>query len=202
MNHLKVEERKKIPAKCPICDKEFKNIYAMSSHKGHCIGNSKPPTHTGWSKGKNFLTDKRIKSSKTEETIFCEDSLVDRQFVKNILTAEGRGKSCEKCKITEWNGEEISFHLDHINGKNKDHRRENLQFLCPNCHSQTKTYCGKRNKGTKRSNQKKVTDEKFVEALRISPNINSALKKIDYPPCKAHYARAKELIEKFNIEMQ
>ena len=32
--------------------------------------------------------------------------------------------------------------LDHINGINTDHRLENLRLLCPNCHSQTPTYCG------------------------------------------------------------
>jgi 5-methylcytosine-specific restriction endonuclease McrA len=32
------------------------------------------------------------------------------------------------------------LHLDHINGINNDNRRENLRFLCPNCHSQTPTY--------------------------------------------------------------
>lgn len=31
--------------------------------------------------------------------------------------------------------------LDHRNGKNDDNRLENLRWLCPNCHSQTDTYC-------------------------------------------------------------
>ena len=30
--------------------------------------------------------------------------------------------------------------LDHINGINKDNRLENYQWLCPNCHCQTKTW--------------------------------------------------------------
>lgn len=47
----------------------------------------------------------------------------------------------------EWNGNKISLHLDHINGISGDHRLENLRFLCPNCHSQTKNYTG-RNKIT------------------------------------------------------
>jgi 5-methylcytosine-specific restriction endonuclease McrA len=33
--------------------------------------------------------------------------------------------------------------LDHINGVSDDHRLENLRLLCPNCHSQTDTYCGR-----------------------------------------------------------
>ena len=31
--------------------------------------------------------------------------------------------------------------LDHINGIHSDNRLENLRILCPNCHSQTDTFC-------------------------------------------------------------
>lgn len=43
-------------------------------------------------------------------------------------------------------GRPVTLHLDHINGNNRDHRLENLRFLCPLCHSQTDTYTG-RNRG-------------------------------------------------------
>lgn len=36
--------------------------------------------------------------------------------------------------------------MDHINGIHNDHRIENLRLLCPNCHSQTKTFAGRRHK--------------------------------------------------------
>jgi hypothetical protein len=50
---------------------------------------------------------------------------------------------CAVCGIDEWNGRALSLHLDHRNGNSFDHRLENLQLLCPNCHSQTDTYCAK-----------------------------------------------------------
>lgn len=53
---------------------------------------------------------------------------------------------CAECEISEWKNKELSLHLDHINGDSYDNRLENLRFLCPNCHSQTDTYCGKKNR--------------------------------------------------------
>ena len=67
--------------------------------------------------------------------------------LKTRLIKEGRMEyKCEKCGINEWLNQPLSLHLDHKNGKNNDHRIENLRFLCPNCHSQTDTYAGKNKK--------------------------------------------------------
>lgn len=51
---------------------------------------------------------------------------------------------CESCGITEYNHKAISLELNHINGKSSDHSLDNLELLCPNCHSQTDTYRSKK----------------------------------------------------------
>ena len=64
--------------------------------------------------------------------------LKNRLLKENIL--EDR---CSICGIDEWQGKKISLQLDHIDGNSHNHRLDNLRLVCPNCHSQTDTYCGK-----------------------------------------------------------
>ena len=50
---------------------------------------------------------------------------------------------CAVCGIISWQDKPLSLHLHHINGVKNDNRLENLQMLCPNCHSQTDSYSGR-----------------------------------------------------------
>ena len=64
--------------------------------------------------------------------------------LKKRLIKEGIKKNiCENCSIDIWDGKNLVMHLDHIDGNRYNHSLDNLRMLCPNCHSQTDTYCGK-----------------------------------------------------------
>jgi len=80
--------------------------------------------------------------------IFIEDSPYVNNRVelkKKALRAGYLENECYICHLGPvWNGQPLVLQLDHINGKNNDHRPENLRILCPNCHTQTETYAGKR----------------------------------------------------------
>jgi 5-methylcytosine-specific restriction endonuclease McrA len=82
-----------------------------------------------------------------DEVLVEGSSYVAVATLKRRLIEEGLLEPrCRQCGIDAWQGQPIVLHLDHINGIRNDHRLENLRLLCPNCHSQTETYCG-RNKG-------------------------------------------------------
>lgn len=53
---------------------------------------------------------------------------------------------CSICSIKDWANKKLTLQLDHIDGNNKNNSFNNLRLLCPNCHSQTPTYCIGKNK--------------------------------------------------------
>jgi 5-methylcytosine-specific restriction endonuclease McrA len=92
------------------------------------------PSGKGTKKSKNstddFLSNKvKIRSQKLKEILFSEELKIP---------------VCEECGIKEWNGRRIIFELDHIDGNNKNNSFDNLKILCPNCHSQTPTFRGRK----------------------------------------------------------
>ena len=73
------------------------------------------------------------------ENIECSRPVIRKAIAKyNLLDPK-----CSKCDIQTWMGEEILLELDHINGNPKEHNKNNLRYLCPNCHSQTNTFRNK-----------------------------------------------------------
>lgn len=75
-----------------------------------------------------------------ENSTYTSVNHLKHRLLKDGLLIE----RCAECPTTNmWNGKPITLQLDHINGEHLDHRLENLRLLCPNCHSQTKTFAGR-----------------------------------------------------------
>lgn len=95
-------------------------------------GHLKDKTHN-WA-AKRPLQEVLVENS----TYTCSNSLRKRLINEGVFE-----RVCNNCKNAEWLDRPIPLELDHKNGHNMDHRLENLQLLCPNCHALTHNYRGK-----------------------------------------------------------
>lgn len=135
------------------------------------------------------------------------DFLWNDKIKKKILKANLLNYECSNCKINEWLGKKLSLHLDHINGICNDNRIENLRFLCPNCHSQTETFCSKsKTIGRAKLKEKQILQkrkqslQKQKECLDCNNKISKASKRCKscaskLQPTKINWPPIEKLIE-------
>ncbi len=74
------------------------------------------------------------------------DALPHAEQRRRVLAEQN--DTCLRCEINEWMGEQLVLELDHINGDHNDNQRDNLRYLCLNCHSLTPTYRNRKRKAT------------------------------------------------------
>lgn len=111
-------------------------------------------------------------------SIKCQHDYVYRNYIERWLRGEESGShsknselqanhvrrflfekydsNCQKCGWGEKNtaSNRIPLAVHHIDGNSSNNRPNNLELLCPNCHSLTHNF-GSRNKGNGRKNRKK-----------------------------------------------
>ena len=133
-------------------------------------------------------SDKTTKYSLNE--ILIENSqYTNRAVLKKRLIKEGLLEYKCKCGNTGiWKRKKLSLQLEHKNGINNDNRLENLEFLCPNCHSQSKTFAGKNNKCSIKKKRKKLQTKRINYC-----SCGAQIKNRSYKCQKCHYENLRKI---------
>lgn len=91
-----------------------------------------------WNKGQTFTPKKNW-----EDVLVMNDDKsprTKRRVLKRCMVEYGIEYKCRKCGVGDsWQGEELAIEINHIDGKFYNNLPDNLEFLCPNCHSQERT---------------------------------------------------------------
>lgn len=86
----------------------------------------------------------------SKEEFFKKDKLIKAYDIRKKIFKEGlKENKCEICGLTEWLNNPIQLQIHHIDGDHMNNEIENIQLLCPNCHSQTENFAGRKNKKNK-----------------------------------------------------
>lgn len=103
-------------------------------------------TGKGWRRGKEFGIERMsIRDILIKDSRYSTGSPRQSSKIKNLLFRLGiKDKRCEECGILNWMNKDIGFELHHIDGDSLNNEINNLKILCPNCHSQTSNFRGRR----------------------------------------------------------
>jgi hypothetical protein len=90
---------------------------------------------------KNAARKKAFASRKTYDEVFnlSPEYRLKGKMLTRALIESGTEYKCVKCDVKNtYNGLPITLEVDHVDENWRNNKKENLQFLCPNCHSQRK----------------------------------------------------------------
>lgn len=204
---------------CPKCTTEFDNI-GKASIKKFCsrkCSNSRGPRTDEFKRNLSeklksrprIVTDamreswlgasKKRSATMLRRLVTADFNTLSTDSKKNRVILEQQGR-CLHCKISTWQGIKIKLQVDHIDGDSTNNARENLRGLCPNCHSQTETYCG-RNKAYLKRGGNMITDERLLTALLSHTSISAALVSLGRNRNRNNYERCTALLNKHNATL-
>ena len=125
---------KSINSKCSICNKPIR-----TNTTGKCL--------ECFNKEKqDVILNKWLKTGDTG----CKTSTTIRSVIRTYIYKK-QNYCCAICNMKNtWNGKELKFILDHIDGNASNNLESNLRLICPNCDSQLDTYKSKNKNSARR----------------------------------------------------
>ena len=128
-----------------------------------------------------------------DDEVFAHNKHKVSRSVLALRLKEMREWKCDCCGVAEWMGKPISLEIHHIDGDVLNNCLDNLQILCPNCHSQTDNWRARNQRGYSKTS-KKITDEQLLEAVMKYGSIHQALTSLGLAG-GSNYSRVYKLLE-------
>ena len=167
-------------------DKKKKSISAKNSEKVRESNKNRP---------KEMWEKIGLKRKETHKQNILTSNYEDLSFesLRFRILYEQENK-CNRCGLDKWLGQDIILELEHKDGNNKNNVRDNLEMICPNCHSLTETWRG-RNKKERRHH---VPDERLLESLLINDwNMRQSLLDVGLSAKGGNYNRCHKLKKEY-----
>lgn len=119
--------------------KSFVELSKLTKHPRHIVTKIINNNNIDISHFRNKYTKKDVLKS----MFIDKSSSIRNTLRKNIIKYNLIKYNCSKCGISNiYNDLPIVIQLHHKDGNRYNNKLNNLEFLCPNCHSQTSTFCG------------------------------------------------------------
>jgi len=167
-------------------DKKKKSISAKSSEKVMIVNRNRPEDY--WKKIGEIRKENHRKQ-------ILESDYKDLSFesLRFRILYEQENK-CNKCGLDEWLGQDLVLELEHKDGNNKNNNRDNLEMICPNCHSLTETWRGR----NKKERRHRVPDKQLLESLLVNDwNMRQALIDVGLSAKGGNYNRCHKLKKEY-----
>ena len=199
---------------CKKCGKEFEPIKGLINYCSLECRNSRDWTEEDKKKksvsAKNSeKLKKQLNSIRTEEVYDKIVKTKKQNHIKQILESDYKDLSfeslrfrilyeqenkCNKCGLDKWLGQDLVLELEHKDGNNKNNVRDNLEMICPNCHSLTETWRGR----NKKERRHRVPDKQLLESLLINDwNMRQALLGVGLSAKGGNYKRCHKLKKEY-----
>ena len=115
---------------------------------------------------------------------------------KHLFNLGIKEKRCEKCCIDTWQGHPAPLELHHLDGDHFNNSLDNLQILCPNCHSLEPSF-------TSSSKIKKnLKKEQIQSAIETSYNIREVCDKLGLQPKGKNYSTVRNYMSKYGFNLK